>query len=124
MRRLVFLFGAAFLVVTGACGGSGGTKTTTTIAAGPSTSKVVHNFGSAATVALRNLKFDPASVSIKKGQEVEWLWQDALPHNITSATFKSDTKTSGSFKYTFATAGNFDYQCTIHPGMTGTIKVT
>ena len=29
-----------------------------------------------------------------------------------------------SFEYTFDRAGDFDYECTIHPGMDGSITVT
>jgi plastocyanin len=124
MRRIAFLFGAALLAVTAACGGSDSKTTTTTSGAPPTVASTGQNFGAAATVALKNLKFEPADVTIKTGQQVEWIWQDALPHNITSETFKSETKTSGKFVYTFATAGDFAYQCTLHPGMTGTVKVT
>ncbi len=126
MRRLVFLFGAALLSVTAGCGGGSDTETTTTspaVSTAP-TQRPPRNFGAAATVVLKDLKFAPATVTIKLGEEIEWIWQDALPHNVVSETFKSETKTGGSFKYTFRTAGDFAYTCTVHPGMDGTVKVT
>jgi plastocyanin len=35
----------------------------------------------------------------------------------------SSTKRSGTYSLKFNRAGSFSYKCTIHPGMTGKIRV-
>ena len=79
------------------------------------------------TVTLKGKKFHPATVTIKKGGKVKWVWKDgAVPHNVTSTghKFKSSTlKTSGTFTVTFKKKGTFKYTCTIHPGMKGKVIV-
>jgi plastocyanin len=74
-------------------------------------------------------KFDPANLSIKVGDTVEWEWQDAdASHTVTddggAGGFDSGTQSSG-FKYThkYDAAGSFAYHCSLHPNMTGTITV-
>jgi plastocyanin len=70
--------------------------------------------------------FAPASVDIAAGGTVTWTF-NAL-HNVTfaaTAGAPSDipNTSTGSVPRTFPQAGNFDYQCTIHPGMNGTVVV-
>ena len=78
-------------------------------------------------VAMKNMKFSPATIEIKKGDTVEWKNDDITPHTATSAT--SATFDSGSiasdavWQHTFKDAGNFPYTCTFHPVMKGTIIV-
>ena len=71
--------------------------------------------------------FSPASPTIDAGTTVRWINEDAVAHNTTSSTAglwaSSNLAEGGTFQRTFATAGSFPYECTIHPGMTGTITV-
>jgi plastocyanin len=81
-----------------------------------------------ATVVLKNIAFNPKSVTIKKGGSVTWKWQDgATPHTVTSqgkTHFKSaSARMSGSYTVKFAKAGTYHYVCTIHPGMAGVVVV-
>ena len=74
-------------------------------------------------------KFDPSTVSISKGQSVEWDFQDnGAQHSATSddnTTFDSCLQSAGAkFIVTFNTAGDFKYHCTIHAQMTGDVKVS
>ncbi len=73
--------------------------------------------------------FDPASLSIKMGTQVEWLNTTDAPHTVTSdtgGTFASPSNITQNqnFKFTFTTAGTFPYHCNIHPYMKATITVT
>ncbi|MET0199064.1 MULTISPECIES: plastocyanin/azurin family copper-binding protein [Nocardiaceae] len=81
----------------------------------------------AATVRVENMSYSPASVTIKKGETVEWVFDDnGLPHDVVESsneTFKSELLTEGSYTYTFEEAGTFDYHCTPHPMMLGTVVV-
>ena len=81
----------------------------------------------AATVRVENMSYSPASVTIAKGETVEWIFDDnGLPHDVVESaneTFKSELLTEGSYSYTFEEAGTFDYHCTPHPMMLGTVVV-
>lgn len=77
-----------------------------------------------AAVSVVDFEFDPSSSTIAAGGEVTWTWGGSVDHNVTFATgTNSATQTAGTFSRTFATAGSYPYQCTIHPGMDGTIIV-
>jgi plastocyanin len=78
------------------------------------------------SVALKNIRFHPGTLSIKRGDTVTWLWEDkGTEHNVTGGGFKSRTMTEGSFSVRFTKAGTFNYRCTIHAaeGMKGSIVV-
>jgi plastocyanin len=73
--------------------------------------------------------FAPATISVKKGDTVEWDWVDSgAQHSVTSddnTTFDSCLQGAGSkFVVTFSTAGDYKYHCTIHSGMVGDVKVS
>jgi plastocyanin len=77
------------------------------------------------TVVLKNIRFHPASLTIKRGDSVTWLWRDSTKHNVTGPGFKSKTQERGSFTVRFSKAGTYNYHCTIHvkEGMKGKIVV-
>ena len=73
--------------------------------------------------------FAPPTVSVTKGQTVEWDWVDnSAQHSVTAddtTTFDSCLQNAGAkFFVTFNTAGDFKYHCTIHAAMTADVKVT
>ena len=76
-------------------------------------------------MALKSIAFNPKDVSVKVGDTVEWKWDDgAIDHNVVGPGFKSSTQSKGTFRHTFTAAGTVKYECTLHPGMTGTIEVS
>jgi plastocyanin len=77
------------------------------------------------TVILKNVRFHPATLSIKRGEKVRWLWQDSTVHNVTFHGFHSHTQQRGSYTVTFSRRGAFSYECTIHValGMKGKVIV-
>ncbi|MBV9666228.1 MAG: biphenyl 2,3-dioxygenase [Actinobacteria bacterium] len=78
----------------------------------------------AATIVLKNISFNPKDVSVKVGDTVEWKWDDgAVAHNVSGPDFKSSVQTKGTFRHTFAAPGEVKFECTLHPGMTGTVHV-
>jgi plastocyanin len=83
--------------------------------------------GGAVTVAMRNIKFVPATIRVKVGQRITWTNDDPVAHTVTAqrgADFDSGTVNSGGrFSFTPRKAGPIDYVCTIHPGQAGTITV-
>lgn len=76
-------------------------------------------------VTIDNFTFSPASVIVKVGTTVTWKNHDDIPHTIVSAgKFRSKTlDTDDGFSFTFTTAGDYKYFCSLHPHMTGMIKV-
>lgn len=78
------------------------------------------------TVVLKNIRFNPATLNIHRGDTVTWLWRDgSTAHNVTGGGFRSRTMSHGSFTVRFTHKGTFSYRCTIHAslGMRGKIVV-
>jgi plastocyanin len=83
-----------------------------------------------ATIVVSNNFFSPASDTIAVGGQVTWTWgAGSNPHNVTfapTAGAPADIATrsaAGSDSRTFLTAGLFNYECTVHAGMNGSIRV-
>jgi LPXTG-motif cell wall-anchored protein len=78
------------------------------------------------SVTMKNIAFSPASISVNVGDSVTWTNADDVVHNVVlrDGSFQSGTiKKGASTSHTFSKAGTFAYQCTIHPGMDGTVRV-
>jgi plastocyanin len=78
------------------------------------------------TVVLKEIGFHPATLNIRRGDSVTWLWRDGgVEHNVTAAGFHSRTQGRGSYTVKFTRRGTFSYRCTIHValGMRGKIVV-
>jgi plastocyanin len=76
-------------------------------------------------ITIDNFTFAPAALTVKVGTTVTWTNHDDIPHTIVSAgKFRSKTlDTDDSFSFTFTAAGDYKYFCSLHPHMTGMIKV-
>jgi plastocyanin len=77
------------------------------------------------SVTIDNFTFGPAELTVKVGTTVTWTNHDDIPHTVVSAgKFRSKTlDTDNSFSFTFVQAGDYKYFCSLHPHMTGMIKV-
>src|SRR5437868_6389279 len=115
-----------------ACGG-GGTTTASTPTAPSQPTPTPTQTSTVANVKIveQNGKyaFQPATLSIKMGTQVEWLNTSDAPHTVTSDAAGDFNSTSNitqnqTFKFTFTKAGTFPYHCNIHPYMKATITVT
>ena len=75
-------------------------------------------------IKIDNFSF-PQTVTVPAGTEVTWTNQDDIPHTVVSAgKFRSKTlDTDDKFTFTFTNAGDYKYFCSLHPHMTGMIKV-
>lgn len=120
----------ATLALLAACGGGGGgsptapsnntpgTPSTPTTPATPATNEII---------ATTSNTFNPSTLTVAKGTTVTFTFQ-ATTHNVTFAAVAgapsniSNTANSGVQRL-FATAGTFGYDCTLHPGMSGTVIV-
>ena len=126
-RKLVVLGMAVLAVVllslvVAACSSS--TATTTAPPSGGTTAP--SGGGAGGQVVMKNLAFDPATVTIAVGGTVTWTNEDSTTHTVTAdnGEFNSgDLANGATFSFTFDTAGTFAYHCSIHPSMTGTVVV-
>ena len=77
------------------------------------------------SIMIDNFTFEPAQLTVKVGTTVTWKNRDDIPHSVVSAgKFRSKTlDTDDSYSFTFTAAGDYRYFCSLHPHMTGTIKV-
>ena len=77
------------------------------------------------SVMIDNFTFEPAQLTVKVGTTVTWKNRDDIPHTIVSAgKFRSKPlDTDDSFSFTFTATGDYTYFCSLHPHMTGAIKV-
>ncbi len=119
-------------LITAVADGSA-TITTTLVRGGvtatATTSVTVAPFATSATVVAGNNsdEFTPAIVDIALGGTVTWTF-GARAHNVIfsptpGAPANIPSTVNSSVPRTFGTAGNFNYDCNIHPGMTGRVVV-
>ena len=116
MRNRSCILLAAVLVAAAGCGGSGGSY-----GSGPSNSS-----GSTSTqISVKNNSFDPAATTVPVGSTVTWTWaQGSVLHNVMfDDGQKSADQSTGTYSRTFDKAGSYPYNCTIHPGMSGSVTV-
>jgi plastocyanin len=84
-----------------------------------------HAYAEDTQVTIDNFTFSPADLTVKVGTTVTWTNHDDIPHTVVSAgKFRSKTlDTDDGFSFTFTAAGDYKYFCSLHPHMTGMIKV-
>ena len=77
------------------------------------------------TVMIEGTRYEPATVTVKRGQTVVWVNKDPFPHTVTAkGVFDSHDIAAGKlWKYTARKAGEYAYTCTLHTNMKGTLKV-
>lgn len=81
---------------------------------------------SAVAVRIDNFTFVPAEITVAPGTTVTWTNADDIPHSVAASdkSFRSKVlDTDGAFSHTFRTVGDFAYFCTLHPHMTGLVRV-
>jgi hypothetical protein len=76
-------------------------------------------------VTMADFSFSPASITVNEGDTVTWTNSGPNePHTATGDGFDTgEVAVGSSASATFSQAGNFPYVCTLHPEMTGTVKV-
>jgi plastocyanin len=131
----------AFLVLglpVAGCGGGDDNNSDTGSAAPASTTQTTKSGGSggasakSTNVTMKDISFQPSSVTVPKGGTVTWTNEDTVGHDVTQTggpgpKFKSGgpggLNNGDTFKHTFNTPGTIKYVCTVHPGMAGTVIV-
>lgn len=79
----------------------------------------------AVTVRAIDNKFEPAEIEIAPGQAVRWVFEGQMEHDVVAedGSFVSELQKGGSYTHLFESVGEFAYDCSIHPEMTGVIRV-
>jgi plastocyanin len=119
------LFG--LMISAAACGGSSAYNATAPTNNNNPTGPVTPVATNSVT-ATTALSFSPQSIVVPVGTTVSWTFQ-AVGHNVTFNSVAGappsilGSNANTTLSATFTTAGTFPYQCTIHPGMTGTVTV-
>ena len=82
-------------------------------------------------VSIQDFFFDPGQLTVAPGTTVTWVNEGQAPHTVTSTDGKElDSATlqpGDTYTFTFdeGDAGEtYAYQCTIHPQMTASVKVS
>lgn len=83
-----------------------------------------------------NPAYEPASLTVKKGDAIDVVNKDSSPHTVTSGTGLEDPNAGKMFDTSIINAagsaqlatadleaGEYDYHCTVHPFMTGKLIV-
>jgi plastocyanin len=113
MRRL--LPALALVVLLAGCGSSGG---------GGGKAEVL---SPGTPIEMKSLHFKPGHVQVTVGQKITWHNDESVGHDVkadSGASFSSETfSKDGTFSWTAGKAGTVTYECTLHPGMDGTIDV-
>ena len=73
--------------------------------------------------------YNPSKISIKSGESVTWLNEDAAFHSVTSGYYGNPSglfdseymDPEESFTFIFENPGVYDYFCTLHPWMKGQV---
>lgn len=77
-------------------------------------------------ISMKELSYHPPKVTVHEGDTVTWANDDTVDHTATAesgADFDSGTLAPGEKFDWKAKTGAIAYHCTIHPEMTGTMKV-
>ena len=138
------------LTVTAAsAGGSAATNATTTTGAATGGANATAGTPAATTTTTAatltipmgastpgNPAYEPASLTVKKGDAIDVVNKDSSPHTVTSGTGVEDPNAGKMFDTSIINAaasaqiatadleaGEYDYHCSVHPFMTGKIIV-
>jgi plastocyanin len=89
--------------------------------------------GKTVEVTMKDIAFDPDTITIEKGTVVKWTNEDSVGHDVTKSGGVGPEFSSGdaggmqqgdTYEEKIKTPGKIEYVCTVHPNMTGTINVT
>lgn len=79
-----------------------------------------------AKVSIVNFSFTPGEISIAPGESVTWTNDDGAPHGLAYRDGAKGTDLllpGASFSRRFDQPGTYDYNCSVHPYMTGRVIV-
>ncbi|MGF6266747.1 plastocyanin [Paraburkholderia youngii] len=89
---------------------------------------VLHVDAMAATyvVVIEQMRFNPAALTVARGDRVVWVNKDLFPHTATAdakAFDSHDIAPDASWSYVASKVGRYAYSCTLHPTMHAVLNV-
>lgn len=115
-----FALGALAIALGAACGGGGDGPSGPEPAPPPASVDIT-------TGATPPPRFIPASITLAAGGTVRWTNGSPAAHDVVATTpnwqVNQPLPVGASVQTTVGQAGTYGYQCTLHPGMIGTIQV-
>ena len=78
------------------------------------------------TVTIAGMHFSPAALQVRRGERIEWVNTDLVPHTVTARDGSFDSKTiaaGATWAWVATRAGSVAYACAYHPGMTATVTI-
>ena len=98
-----------------------------TLAAGALALLVAHAEAAAVhVVTIDGFAFKPPTITVKRGDTIEWQNADPVPHTATAKEAGLDSgpiPANGRYRFIAAKKGRFAYACTLHPIMKGELIV-
>jgi amicyanin len=89
--------------------------------------------GAGTEVSMQNIQFDPNEVTVKVGETITFVNNEAVPHDVHKTSGPGEDFASGpsggmqegdTFDLTLDQPGTYEYVCDVHaPGMSGSITV-
>jgi plastocyanin len=124
VKPLLVTLAAVGAIAVGGCGSDDSSDSGSTAA--PATSTPAAASGGV-KITMKNIAFNPKAVTVKVGQKITWVNGEPIEHDVAAtsgADFKSEVfGQDGTFAFTPKEAGEIKYECTLHPGMEGTVTV-
>jgi len=127
MHRLSLIaVGAIAVLALAACSGS---ATTAPAAAGGGGAPCsVATSAGAVAASMKNIAFDPTTITAKVGDTITWTNNDTTTHTVTldnqAACDTGNVAPGAMGSLTFTAAGTYAFHCKIHSSMKGTITVS
>lgn len=136
-KWIALLLSMLALGLVAGCGGDddedsgGGAAATTEQPADTGAAEKTKPAGDSVEVGMKNIQFNPASVTVKVGGTVKWTNNESISHDVTKeggpgpdfSSGKGNMMQDDTYEQTFKEAGTVNYVCTIHPNMTGKVIV-
>jgi plastocyanin len=83
--------------------------------------------GDTVAIGMKDIQFVPKEATVKVGQKVVWTNQESVQHDVRAlkgAKFQSELfGEGGTYEWTPTKAGTLEYDCSVHPGMVGTLTI-
>ena len=81
--------------------------------------------GETHTVTVEGMKFQPETLTVRRGDTVVWQNKDIVPHTVTAAgRFDSGPIGAGArWSWIAGQAGRLEYVCAFHAGMKAAVVV-
>lgn len=87
-------------------------------------SESIHSKPKTHVVTIQQMKFDPAHITVQKGDIIKWINKDFVPHDVTESNKKWNSNVlNQDDTFSRTVTKSFEYFCSIHVVMKGSVSV-